>query len=175
MNSASVVIRRSASTKFLLVEGPTEVKTIQQWLRLLHKDHEIVLLSLGGNSIINAGAEAQLEEVKRITPSVYALIDSERTAAGGKLLPDRQGFLDACGKAGIKCHILERRATDNYLTEAAVRKVKGEKYNALAHFEDLSKAKPAWGKAENWKIAREMSLADLKGTDLGAFLDEICA
>jgi hypothetical protein len=41
--------------KVLLVEGPKEVKTIQQLLRKYKKDHKIVLLPLGGraNSLIN--------------------------------------------------------------------------------------------------------------------------
>jgi len=68
--------------KILLVEGPTEVKTIQQFLRLLGKDHKVVLLPLGGSSMINDRRGTELEEVKRISENVSALIDSERAAEG---------------------------------------------------------------------------------------------
>jgi hypothetical protein len=36
------------SDTVLLVEGPSDVKTIQRFLRLYHKDHQIVLLPMGG-------------------------------------------------------------------------------------------------------------------------------
>jgi len=63
----------------LLVEGPTDVTTVQQLLRLYQKEHKIVLLPLGGSSMINAGCESQLAEITRISQRVYALIDSERS------------------------------------------------------------------------------------------------
>ena len=55
----------------------------------------------------------------------------------------------------------------------AIQKVKGEKYRALDAYEPLKNAVPAWGKAENWKIARHMTKSDLDGTDLGAFLEKL--
>jgi hypothetical protein len=60
--------------KILLVEGVTEVLTLQQWLRLYGKDHQVVLLPLGGAAMINGKREDELR--------VHALIDSERAAAG---------------------------------------------------------------------------------------------
>ena len=46
--------------KILLVEGPTDVTTVQEFLRILQKDHMVVLLPLCGSSLINASAEPQL-------------------------------------------------------------------------------------------------------------------
>jgi hypothetical protein len=151
----------------------TEVKTIQQFLRKIRKDHEIVLLPMGGSQLIRSDSEAELREVFRIAGSVAALIDSERSSAGTDLAPDRAKFKSTCERIGIKCHVLERRATENYLTEPAIKKIKGEKYCALTGFEDLTKARLGWGKAENWKIAREMSWDDVKETDLGKFLEAL--
>src|SRR5262249_37592201 len=46
--------------KILLVEGPTDVRTVQQFLRLYRKDHHIVLIPLGGSSMIHKDREAEL-------------------------------------------------------------------------------------------------------------------
>ena len=74
--------REFGFNKILLVEGPTEIKTVQQFLRKYQKDHEILLLSLGGSSLINASREHELREMHRVSPNVCALIDSERDSAG---------------------------------------------------------------------------------------------
>jgi energy-coupling factor transporter ATP-binding protein EcfA2 len=165
--------RELGCEKILLVEGPKDVKAIQTFLRYLDKDTKIVPISMGGSSMINAGVDAQLEEVKRLSRFVFALIDSERTLPDTPLSAERQGFLEACGRAGVKCRVLERRAFENYLTEAAIRKVKGDKYRALGPYELLRDVQPAWSKEENWRIAREMTIDDLQGTDLGEFLDSL--
>ncbi len=156
--------------KILLVEGPSDVKTIQQILRMHGKEHQIVLLPLGGGTLINAGSEPQLHEIKRISNNLAAIIDSELRDRGAVLSGDRQGFVEACTRAGVKCHVLERRAIENYLSDRAVKALKGDKYRALRPFERLGDVSPAWGKEENWRIAREMSRDELDGTDLGAFV-----
>jgi ABC-type cobalamin/Fe3+-siderophores transport system ATPase subunit len=100
--------------KILLVEGPTEVRTMQQFLRMLKKDHKIVLLQLGGRSMINGAREQELHELTRISKHIFALIDSERAVAGAPLENSRQAFVEICKKLGINCWVLERRATENY-------------------------------------------------------------
>lgn len=157
--------------KILLVEGVTEVLAVQQFLRMYEKDHKIVVLPMGGNSLINGDRQMELEEVKRITPNVHALIDSERDAAGSSLAKDRQDFVNVCRTIGIDCHVLDRRATENYLTEEAVKKIMSEKYHALRPYEQLKDANPCWSRNDNWRIARMMDKPDLDGTDLGTFLD----
>jgi AAA15 family ATPase/GTPase len=159
--------------KVLLVEGSTEVRTIQQFLRMLRKDHEVVLLSLGGSDTIKNRSEAELNELKRITSNLNAIIDSEKASATAQLSPEREAFRLACIKLDIPCHVLERRATENYLTEAGIKQVKGEKYRQLTPYEKLTEVIPAWGKQENWKIASEMKWEDIKDTDLGKFLEEL--
>ena len=156
--------------KVLLVEGPSDVKAVQQFLRHLRKEHEVLLLPLGGAGMINGNIRVQLQEIKRIGAEVFALIDSERPHAGVDVSTDRKEFMQLCREAEIQCCILERRALDNYLTERAIRKVKGEKYSALAHFEKLKDAKQPWAKEENWIIIREMEKVEFEFTDLGKFL-----
>ena len=156
--------------KVLLVEGATEVKTVQQFLRKYQKDHQIVLLSLGGGDLIKESSEAELQEIKRITDNVFAVIDSERTVPGAPLPSGREAFVEMCRNANTKCHVLERRATENYLSDRAVKLVKGPKYRAPEPYEKLSELPNGWAKAENWRIAREMTREELDETDLGEFL-----
>ena len=44
---------------------------------------------------------------------------------------------------------------------------------ALGPYESLADVSPVWSKAENWRIAREMTLEEIKGTDLETFLQSL--
>jgi hypothetical protein len=133
-------------------------------------EHQVVLLPLGGGSLINERSAAALSEIARITKDVSVIIDSERNDADTPLDTPRCAFVDTCRALGFDVLVLERRALENYLTDAAVRTVKGEKYRALAEFELLKDANPHWSKNENWRIAAEMKRSDLDDTDVGGFL-----
>jgi energy-coupling factor transporter ATP-binding protein EcfA2 len=162
-------------SQIVLVEGPTDARAIQQLLRGVGKEHEVLLIPLGGSSLIKRSddVEAQLLELKRITPKVQALIDSEQTGADQPLDSDRQGFQDACEMAGIRCQILERRALENYFPIKAIEAGIGPGRQALGPFDKLGDARPGWQKSQNWKIAREMRPEDLDGTDLGEFIKRL--
>ncbi len=158
----------------MLVEGVTEMRTVQQILRLLGKDHKLVPIPLGGSGMINGNRECELQEVQRISDKVYALIDSEKTSEADLGPRERKQFQASCDKLGIRCHVTKRRATENYFTDVAVKKVKGGNICALDAFEKLDNAiQTRWGKNDNWLIAREMSLEDWRTTDIGEFLDAI--
>ncbi|HXW18737.1 MAG TPA: AAA family ATPase [Candidatus Acidoferrales bacterium] len=159
--------------RILLVEGPTDVTTFQQFLRMFQKDHKVVILPLGGNSLINASVGPQLSELHRISTKITAVIDSEKRNAADPLSASREGFVEACRSAFIECKVLARRATENYLTERAVKAALGESHRALSEFETLGSVTPSWSKNENWRIAREMRKEDLDGTDLGPILDSL--
>jgi ABC-type cobalamin/Fe3+-siderophores transport system ATPase subunit len=157
--------------RILLVEGVTEVLAIQQFLRMYEKDHKIVIVPLGGGSLINGTRGSEIEELKRITPRIAAVIDSERDGEGSPLEKSREQFAKLCEGAGIICHILKRRAIENYLSNEAIVSEKGEQYKALGPFQKLKEADPTWSKNENWRIARRMAKADIATTDLGEFLE----
>ena len=159
--------------KVLLVEGPTEVKTFQQFLRFVGVDHQVVILQLGGSSMINGKRDQELAEVKRICEESFAVIDSERKSEKDPLPNDRADFEKMCKGLGIDCHVLERRATENYFSGHAIEKVKGAKYKALDPYERLKDAVQPWEKDANWRIAREMTWDDLEQTDLGNFLEKL--
>jgi ABC-type cobalamin/Fe3+-siderophores transport system ATPase subunit len=157
----------------LLVEGTTDVPTVQRWLRLYGIEHDIVILQLGGSSMINGNSGAALSELRRIHSDIAVLIDSERAAHGDPLCKDRADFEALCQSLGFNIRVLARRATENYLTDAAVKAVKGPNYGALPPFDALKDSPMPWGKNENWRIAAEMSKDDLAGTDLGAFFEAL--
>ncbi|MBC8401887.1 MAG: AAA family ATPase [Candidatus Marinimicrobia bacterium] len=159
--------------KVLLVEGSTDIKTYQQFLRQFDKDQDIVVLSLGGSDMINGEREYELDEIKRITNEIYSVIDSEKDKKEDTISTRRLAFIESCKKVGINCHILEKRATENYLVDRAIRKIKGDKYRELAPFEKLSDLDIAWAKHENWRIAREMNFNEVAKTDLGKYLKAI--
>ena len=161
--------------KILLVEGPTEVKVLQQWLRLYRLAHKVVLIHLGGGSSIHGKSETELQEITRISKNVYALIDSEVTGENKPLKKDRRAFVGNCKAAGIHCVFTRRRATENYFPLRAIRKALGEGFQELQPYQSLKDVTPRWNKRQNWRIAREMTLADLEGTDLADFFRELQA
>ena len=154
----------------LLVEGVHDIKTVQQFLRLLHKEHEIVILPLGGRQMIRGSVQHELHELTRITDSVAVLIDSEREKQSASLAPELQAFLNDCQALAFAVHVTDLRAIENYFTESAVQAVKGTKYRALGQYERLADVTPVGGKHENWKIARKMTKDELMQTDVGKFL-----
>jgi AAA15 family ATPase/GTPase len=156
--------------KILLVEGATDVRTFQQFLRKYGLDHKVVLVPLGGNQLINGSRELELEEIKRISQNLFAVIDSERSSPGEDLKKDRSAFVESCKKLKIKCLVLERRAIENYLTERAIKLVKGSTFRALGPYELLRDVLPSWSKEENWRIATQMTKDELESTELGGFL-----
>jgi ABC-type multidrug transport system ATPase subunit len=156
----------------LLVEGVTEVKALKQFLRQLKIEQKVLLVPLFGTAMINAKREHELEELKRITSRIFALIDSEKTSAHDVLSRDRQAFKDVCGRLGIDCHVLERRSLENYFTQDAINTVIGPASSALGDFGDM-KGSTGWAKADNWRIAQRMRMSDVEPNDLGAFLAKI--
>jgi hypothetical protein len=155
----------------LLVEGPTEVPTFQQFLRMICKDHKILLLPLHGH-MPNA---QEIEELLRITPNLAALIDSERDSPGASLERSRAEFIEFCINKKLKVKALEWRATENYFSDPAIKKSFGDQFRALGHYERLKDANPRWGKSQNWKIASNMTFEEIRSTDLGEFLSTLCA
>lgn len=155
----------------LLVEGVTEVRTFQQFLRFFEIDHRVVVLPLGGSSLINGNVGQELAEIVRMCPRVFAIIDSERLSESGELPKDRREFMRLCKELNIVALATKRTAIENYFTDRAVKNSRGERFAALGHFE---KPNPVlWGKPMNWTVARAMTIDELLETDLGQFLNAI--
>lgn len=156
--------------KLLLVEGRTGVKTFIELLRLYNKDHEFLIVPM--SDLINRYSHDELQEVTRICPHTFAVIDSERPNSGDPIEAGRNLFAQNCQGLGIDCLTLERRAIENYISDRAIKEVQGPTYRALAPYEGRQGIL-LWPKTENWKIARAMSRQELDATDLGGFLARI--
>jgi ABC-type cobalamin/Fe3+-siderophores transport system ATPase subunit len=158
--------------RILLVESPTDGLALQQLLRRKGKDHQVLTIPLGGSTLINGSstAELQLDELKRITPRISAIVDSERLGPTDPLPAERQAFSSLCGRLGIPCHLTTRRAIENYFSQGNLDRAFGPGRTALGPYDPLPAG--AWPKALNWRAAREMSDAELDATDLGPFLDQ---
>lgn len=165
--------RELGAEKLLLVEGTTDVKVFQQFLRKAGKDHRVVVVPLGGNSLARGDVEHELGELKRIIQDVAVVVDSERTISGGEPLAARTAFSEVCTRLGFPILLTERRATENYFDDDAVRAALGTSFSALGHFDKLADSANAWAKADNWRIAMELDWARLKDTDLGKFIDAL--
>jgi len=159
----------------LLVEGVTDVKVVQQWLRLLHGDHKAVVVPLGGSAMITSNRNHELQELGRLANRVAVLIDSERSSAGEALAPERSAFLADCTAQQFLAHATDYRAIDNYLPDHAIKAAFGESKSALAPFESLATRNNGWAKAESWRAAKLMTKDELSASDVGQFLGRIFA
>jgi hypothetical protein len=159
--------------RILLVEGVHDVKTAHQFLRQIRKDHKVVVLPLGGDQLARGGVELELAELKRLSKNIFVLVDSERDAATSPPAPKRLAFERVCRKLGFDICVTERRAIENYLSDRAVKIVKGSKYSGLKPYEKLADSPLGWDKGEGWRIAREMESSELRGTDIGALFGRI--
>jgi ABC-type cobalamin/Fe3+-siderophores transport system ATPase subunit len=157
--------------RLLLVEGPTDIMTFEAILSALNKEHEFAILPLNGDAGIHAGRQNELEHLIAINPNVLAIIDSEKKDQGEALRPNRKAFIEICGRLGIKCHVLERRAIENYFPDRAIKAAfPKHSYRELKHFEPIKNIAPSWGKKDNWRIARLLRKTDIEATDFGQFL-----
>jgi energy-coupling factor transporter ATP-binding protein EcfA2 len=159
--------------RILLVEGVTEVKAVQQFLRALRKDHTTVLIPLGGSQMLRGGVQQELSELARLSKNVAVLIDSELENGGASLALSRQQFVEECRALGFKVHVTQKRAFENCLCDRAIKEEKGANFQALADYDRLADAAQGWAKSDNWRIARRMTRDEVLATDVGAFLDQI--
>jgi ABC-type branched-subunit amino acid transport system ATPase component len=155
--------------KLLLVEGPTEVKTVREIIRRMRKDHKILVMPLNGRM----PKADDIEEILRITNDVSVLVDSERAAPEAPAKKDRNELFQLCKERGVNCKILDRRAMEHYFPDAVVKEVFGNEYRALGPFEERERVTPIWSKDKNWRLAAAWPVDDVKATDLGRFLDSL--
>ena len=163
--------------KILLCEGVTEVKTLRQILRHWKLDTSVMLVPLGGTSLIDSKRQDELSEFKRFGVGVFVLVDSERDSADTSK-PDRNKFIAQCERIFGTTHAIQTkyRATENYFTAEAISKaMRSDKYKPLTPFQNSKNVKPIWGKNQNWRVAAEMTKDDWQKTDLGPFLEGIAA
>jgi predicted ATPase len=160
-------------TRLLLVEGVNDVKTVQQLLRLVRKEHSTVILPLGGDQLTAGGREAELSELARLSNNIVALVDSERHDPSAAPSERRLRFERICKQLNIEAHLTRRRTIENYFPNRAVKAALGGSFQSLGPYERLSDSPNGWRKADSWKIARHMVIGDIEDTDLGQFISRI--
>ena len=153
----------------ILVEGPSDVPVIEEFLAKmgLFGRFNVKLWPLGGDimdqvdlSVFTSGYQ------------IIALIDGD---------PDsdkvRRRFEKRCGEAGIQVQRLAAYSIENYFTLAALREVFGAQLPAsISTISAATKLEGQLGfsvKKRNRDIAKAMTLADIRGTDLGEFLEKV--
>ncbi len=167
--------REIGADAILFVEGPTEIKTMQEFLRKFGKDGKLLVISLGGADMINGKRKDELNEIvtRLKVKNIYAWIDSEKTSFTDALATDRAEFIQVCKDIGIKCKVSERRSIENYFTERSVRNALNDRSKLALGEYDLLNQGINWRKNENWKIAKEMTRDEVEVTDLGQFLIDL--
>ncbi len=161
-------LRLTGRTRMLLVEGPHDSRVLHELLAKTGKLDTYALVSLGGSSGISHHAERILPQLATLGLPLHAIIDSERDSPGAKLHQSRLDFLKACKKNKVDVKVLDRRATENYFTDRAVKAV-DPNLSALAEFQSTK----GWPKGVDYQIARRMSVSELSSTDLGVWLDQL--
>jgi hypothetical protein len=157
------------SDLIILVEGPKDIGVIEELLnkRGLLSRYSIKMWPLGGDIMDQVDLTVFAERYRTL-----ALIDRDPESASV-----RERFERKCADNGIPVRRLERRAIENYFPLAVLRAVfKGQLPDSvLAIDHDLSLEKQIGlnVKKNNRKIARQMTLEDIAGTDLAAFLDVV--
>jgi predicted ATPase len=163
--------REIGQSSILGVEGLHDVRPVQQFLRLLNLEHSTLVIPLGGDHIFSEAGIETLQELKRLATDVFVLLDSERTELNGASKDRRGWFAEQAKTLGIKVHLTERRAIENYFSTRAIQLAISADSKALGPYESHSAA--MWRKHDNWRIAREMTLADLASTDVGVFMSSL--
>ena len=165
--------REAGHERVLLVEGPQDIRSIQQILRLLRIEHSTLVIHLSGGQTESEAAIEAVAEIQRLASNVFVLLDSERNTADGEPRRGRQLFVERCARLDVKVHLTQRRALENYFTDRAVKAAYGAEYCALELYAKLSESSRPWGKRDNWRAAREMSLDEWDGTDIFQFLKSL--
>jgi len=153
----------------ILTEGPTDTPILEEFFNkmdLLSK-FEIKIWPLGGDIM----DQLDLSVIKQDN-QVIAIIDND---PGSRKIRGR--FIANCKKNAIKVIKLERYAIENYFSIRALREVfHGQFPENITEILFDTKLEDQLGfdvKKNNRKIAREMTIEEIEGTDLLEFLLKI--
>ncbi len=164
-NLGYAVTDNLVSDLIILTEGPSDIPVLEEFLLkydVLGK-HNIKFWPLGGDIMLKTDLTVFSQ-----THKILALIDLD---PGSSAI--RQKFLKKCEELKISCFRLKRYAIENYFSVPALRKVfpnidENLKIDENVKLENQIKIDV---KTNNQKIAKAMSISDIKGTDLEEFFN----
>jgi hypothetical protein len=161
----------------IFTEGPTDVPVFEEWVRqILEKEGladnpNLVVLckDLGGDSGINQ-ERLTPESLKKITAHPLVIIDGERDNTRAL----REQIQKKLKEGKVHCTLTNRCATENYFTLPAIQTVYSKCTSLPPHDTPIDKDSVlGYSKRKNGKIAKAMSVEDLKETDIWCFLQEV--
>jgi AAA domain, putative AbiEii toxin, Type IV TA system len=153
----------------ILVEGPNDFGVVEEFLVKmgLDQDYDIKIWPLGGDIMASL-------DLSVFTPnhSIIALIDNDPGSEKA-----RKKFMKNCGAVGIRVTRLKRYAIENYFTLEALRQVFSiqipDEITEIAGDIKLEEQIGMNVKGANRRVARAMSIDEIKGTDLFDFFMEV--
>lgn len=153
----------------ILCEGPTDKAVLEELFqkRGLAERFSIKVWPLGGDIMDQLDLTVFGEAYR-----VVALLDCD---PGSSRI--RKSFIKKCAAANVPVHQLERYALENYFTVPAIAAVMGNQMpDGLVELDPKRRVSDQLGfevKRNGERIAKQMSLADIGGTDLEAFLEQV--
>jgi predicted ATPase len=157
----------------ILTEGPFDIPILQTILKKMEVDYKynIKFWPVCGDVMTHLDLSVIAER-----KNVMALIDSDPNSS-----KSRSRFIKKCKESGIYCMKLERYSIENYLTLDAMRKIFDNIPNDLIELKTDQKVDDQIGfakkgrsiKSRNREIIEQMTLEDIKSTDLFKFCEKI--
>lgn len=157
------------SDLIILVEGPTDTPIIEEYLKKFGIDatYNIKTWALGGDIMSQLDLSVFAERYK-----VIALIDNDPKS--GKI---RRKFQEKCKELSIPVTKLKRYAIENYFSVRALKEIfKGQIPSTFTDIDpdkSLEEQIKMNVKNNNRKLAQEMTLEEIEGTDLHKFFQKV--
>lgn len=157
------------SDLIILVEGSTDTPVIEEFLSKLKVDkkYNVKIWALGGDIMAQQNLSIFAERY-----NVMALIDYDP-----KSNSVRKKIIENCESVGIPVVRLKKYAIENYFSVRALKEVfKGQisdDFDKVLPNKKLSDQIGMDVKKNNRKIAKEMTLEEIEGTDLMEFFDSV--
>lgn len=157
------------SDLIILVEGPTDVPIIEEYLKKFGIDasYNIKIWALGGDIMAQLDLTVFAEKYR-----VIALIDKDPKSASV-----RRKFINKCKDLNIPVTTLKRYAIENYFSVRALREIfKGQipvKFTEINYDKSLQEQIEINVKNSNRRLAQEMNLEQIEETDLYKFFKEV--
>jgi len=156
------------SDVIVLCEGPTDKVVLEEFFTKLGLDRRIniKIWPLGGDIMTQLDLSVFSESYR-----VVALVDKD---PGSSTI--RRRFLEKCRDFKIECHRLERYALENYFSVRAMKAVIPRFPNDIDKIDFDKPVAEQIGfqvKGNATRIAKEMQLDEIEGTDLFEFLEKI--
>lgn len=159
------------SDLIILVEGSSDTPVIEEFLSKMEIDekYNVKTWALGGDIMAQQNLSVFAERY-----NVMALIDKDPKSSS-----IRNKFIANCENVGIPVKKLDRYAIENYFSVRALKEVfKNQIADAFEKVLPNKKLSDQIGidvKRNNRKIAKEMTLEEIEGTDLKGFFDDVKA